>query len=108
MPIYEYECDKCGHHVEAFQKISDPPIIECEQCRSEMKKLISQSTFHLKGTGWYVTDYASKKNGSQMAATEKTSSGGDASDTPAKKVEAKTNTETATQKDAAAPSKSEA
>ncbi len=60
MPIYEYECDKCGHHIEVLQKFSDPPVTECEECRSKMKKLISHSTFHLKGTGWYVTDYASK------------------------------------------------
>ncbi|MBW1733528.1 MAG: zinc ribbon domain-containing protein [Deltaproteobacteria bacterium] len=61
MPIYEYECDECGHHLEALQKFSDPPLTECENCRShKLKKLISHSTFHLKGTGWYVTDYASK------------------------------------------------
>jgi len=63
MPIYEYECDSCGHHVEALQKFSDPPLSECEACHSrKLKKLISQSTFHLKGTGWYVTDYASKSS----------------------------------------------
>lgn len=63
MPIYEYECDECGHHVEALQKFSDPPLTECEACHShKLKKLISQSTFHLKGTGWYVTDYASKSS----------------------------------------------
>jgi putative FmdB family regulatory protein len=60
MPIYEYECTKCGHQREVWQKFSDSPITRCELCHSEMKKLISQSSFHLKGTGWYVTDYASK------------------------------------------------
>ena len=68
MPIYEYECEKCGHHMEAIQKISDPPVSECELCNSGVKKLISQSTFHLKGTGWYVTDYASKSPGVSAAA----------------------------------------
>lgn len=102
MPIYEYECDKCGHHVEALQKFTDPPILECDKCHSSMKKLISQSSFHLKGTGWYVTDYASKNSNSQVAATEKGSSDGDA---PAKKVEAKTATEKPTKKDASGPSK---
>ena len=63
MPIYEYQCMKCGHVTEAWQKFSDPPLGECELCRGKMKKLISQSTFHLKGTGWYVTDYASKSGG---------------------------------------------
>ena len=60
MPIYEYECTNCGHRIEVMQKFSDPPIEECEKCHGRMKKLISQCTFHLKGTGWYVTDYGSK------------------------------------------------
>ncbi|OQY47126.1 MAG: cytoplasmic protein [Desulfobacteraceae bacterium 4572_87] len=102
MPIYEYECGKCGHQVEALQKITDAPIIECDQCHSEMKKLISQSTFHLKGTGWYVTDYASKNKNSQVEAKEKASAD---NDTPKKKVEAKSATENATKKDASGPSK---
>lgn len=65
MPIYEYRCIKCGHVRETFQKFSDPPLGECELCHGKMKKLISQSTFHLKGSGWYVTDYASKSGGNQ-------------------------------------------
>ena len=60
MPIYEYECSSCGHIEEVWQKFSDPPVSSCTLCSGEMKKLISQSTFHLKGSGWYVTDYASK------------------------------------------------
>ena len=60
MPIYEYECKKCGHQTEVMQKFSDLPIAECDTCHGKMKKLISSSTFHLKGSGWYVTDYASK------------------------------------------------
>ena len=72
MPIYEYECTKCGHHTEALQKFSDPPLSECDACHShKLKKLISQSTFHLKGTGWYVTDYASKSK-PNSAAPKKT------------------------------------
>ena len=64
MPIYEYECTKCGHQTEIWQKFSEAPITKCEMCRGKVKKLISQSTFHLKGTGWYVTDYASNRGGS--------------------------------------------
>jgi len=60
MPIYEYECTNCGHRIEVMQKFSDPPIEECEKCHGKMRKLISLCTFHLKGTGWYVTDYGSK------------------------------------------------
>ena len=63
MPFYEYECIKCNHHTEVLQKISDPPITKCEKCNGKMKKLISQSTFHLMGSGWYVTYYASKSGG---------------------------------------------
>ena len=62
MPIYEYECKKCGRQMEVWQKISDQSLIKCERCNCKMRKLISQSSFHLKGTGWYVTDYASKKD----------------------------------------------
>ncbi|MBW1975729.1 MAG: zinc ribbon domain-containing protein [Deltaproteobacteria bacterium] len=61
MPIYEYECTKCGRVVEVMQKFSDPPLTECEHCHGKLRKLISMSTFHLKGTGWYVTDYAGRK-----------------------------------------------
>ena len=60
MPIYEYECLKCGKTTEAMQKFSDAPLTECSHCCGEMRKLISMSTFHLKGSGWYTTDYAGK------------------------------------------------
>ena len=75
MPIYEYECAKCGHVTEAWQKITDPGPAKCEHCKGRMRKLISQSSFHLKGTGWYVTDYKSKgeienKKSSPDAKTE--------------------------------------
>ncbi len=60
MPIYEYECRKCGNVEEAFQKFSDSPLTTCDHCSGELHKMISQSSFHLKGSGWYVTDYAGK------------------------------------------------
>jgi putative FmdB family regulatory protein len=60
MPIYEYECTKCGKTTEAIQRFSDPPLSSCSHCSGELHKLISMSTFHLKGSGWYVTDYAGK------------------------------------------------
>ena len=63
MPFYEYECIKCNHQTEIFQKISDPPIKRCKRCNGKMKRLISPTSFKLKGTGWYVTDYASKTGG---------------------------------------------
>ena len=60
MPIYEYECTKCGKIEEAFQKFSDKPLYRCNHCSGKLQRLISHSTFHLKGSGWYVTDYANK------------------------------------------------
>lgn len=60
MPIYEYECLKCGKTTEVMHKFSDAPISECSHCKGEVRKLISMSTFHLKGSGWYTTDYAGK------------------------------------------------
>ncbi len=74
MPIYEYQCQSCGVIVENWQKISDPPLETCEACGGKMKKLISQSTFHLKGSGWYVTDYARKGSDSGKGDTTKTDS----------------------------------
>ena len=62
MPIYEYECTKCGTIEEAIQKFSDRPLNKCKHCSGKLHKLVSHSSFHLKGTGWYVTDYANKSN----------------------------------------------
>jgi putative FmdB family regulatory protein len=58
MPIYEYECQKCHHRLEAIQKFSDDPLTECPACKApELKKLVSAAAFHLKGSGWYQTDF---------------------------------------------------
>jgi putative FmdB family regulatory protein len=57
MPIYEYQCEKCGKRFEIFQKIGDEPLKRCRKCNGLLHKLISQCSFHLKGSGWYVTDY---------------------------------------------------
>jgi len=79
MPIYEYECTKCGKVTEAMQRFSDPPLFECCECHGGLRKLVSMSTFHLKGSGWYTTDYAGKNQStssakSESTATEKTES----------------------------------
>jgi putative FmdB family regulatory protein len=60
MPLYEYECDACGHRFEIIQKFSDPPVEKCPVCGGSVHKVQSAPAFHLKGTGWYVTDYAKK------------------------------------------------
>jgi putative FmdB family regulatory protein len=65
MPIYEYECGSCGHRFEEWQKMSDKPIKVCPKCKArKVEKLISQTSFQLKGGGWYSDLYASAKPGS--------------------------------------------
>lgn len=59
MPIYEYQCQKCGTF-ETTQKITDKPLAKCPTCKGKVRKLISNTSFQLKGTGWYITDYARK------------------------------------------------
>lgn len=71
MPIYEYECSKCGKTTEAMQRFSDPPLTQCEECHGQLRKLISMSTFHLKGSGWYTTDYAGKNQSTAKPAETK-------------------------------------
>ncbi len=60
MPIYEYECRKCHAHIEVFQKISDKPPAKCTKCGGKLERKISAPAIQFKGSGWYVTDYASK------------------------------------------------
>src|SRR5262245_4168624 len=60
MPIYEYTCQKCGHHLEVMQKMSDKPLTKCPECKGKLEKIFSQTSFQLKGSGWYVSDYASR------------------------------------------------
>ncbi|HKY06462.1 MAG TPA: FmdB family zinc ribbon protein [Blastocatellia bacterium] len=60
MPIYEYVCGKCGSHVEVIQKVGDAPLKRCQQCKGKMEKITSRTSFQLKGSGWYVTDYSGK------------------------------------------------
>jgi putative FmdB family regulatory protein len=58
MPIYEYQCQKCHHHFEEIQKVSDAPIACCPKCKGTVSRLISQTSFALKGEGWYKDGYA--------------------------------------------------
>jgi putative FmdB family regulatory protein len=82
MPIYEYHCSKCGDF-ETMQRMSDKPLTQCPTCRRKVTKLISSTTFQLKGSGWYVTDYARKGE-----------TGGSKADKPDKKADAKTESAT--------------
>jgi len=68
MPIYEYECQSCGHRFEEWQKMSDKPVKVCPKCKArKVEKLISHTSFQLKGGGWYSDLYASQKPGSGSA-----------------------------------------
>ena len=60
MPIYEYRCSSCRDEFEVTQKINDSPLKECPKCQGPVEKLISHTSFVLKGSGWYQTDYARK------------------------------------------------
>jgi putative FmdB family regulatory protein len=67
MPLYEYECDSCGHRFEIIQRFSDPAADACPKCQGPVHKLVSAPAIQFKGAGWYVTDYAKKggENGSK-------------------------------------------
>ena len=86
MPIYEYECSKCGRIDEVIQKFSDKPLKKCKHCSGKLHKLVSHSSFHLKGTGWYVTDYANKSRNSATCSHKKRA----VTETVTKKAESKT------------------
>jgi putative FmdB family regulatory protein len=78
MPIYEYTCGKCGAHLEVMQKISDKPLARHARCGGKLSKEWSQTSFQLKGSGWYVTDYAGKKSEAKESKETKESSTADA------------------------------
>ena len=74
MPLYEYQCTKCGNRFERIQKFSDPLVTECPQCAGRVEQLISAPAVVFKGSGWYVTDYA-KKNSSTASSQPSGSNG---------------------------------
>ena len=93
MPIYEYRCGACGHHLEALQKMSEAPLRKCPECgKSQLKRLISASQFRLKGGGWYETDFKNKnetkRNLVEKAGTESSEAPSDKSTDTAAKDEA--------------------
>jgi putative FmdB family regulatory protein len=95
MPIYEYQCEKCHHHLEALQKLSDKPLRECPECgKHTLKRLVSAPMFRLAGSGWYETDFKSDKETRRNLAGKDDGppAEGSSADKPAKtdtKVEAK-------------------
>ena len=90
MPIYEYRCDKCGKEFEAWQKFSDAPIESCESCGGHASKMISHSSFILKGSGWYVTDYGNKHTSSTASPKAASTDSSGESSSVTKPTETKT------------------
>jgi len=74
MPLYEYQCKKCGHRFEKIQKFSDKPIKKCPACGGAVEQLISAPAVQFKGSGWYVTDYAKKGTTPSTTASDSSSS----------------------------------
>jgi putative FmdB family regulatory protein len=95
VPIYEYQCTKCGEVFEAFQKITDKPLSQCKFCHAKVEKLISQSSFQLKGSGWYLTDY-SRRSSSSPSDKPKTNGSSEKTAETTASTETKTSAETKT------------
>ncbi len=90
MPVYEYKCTQCNEQFEATQKITDDPLTVCSSCGGDLKKLITNTSFVLKGSGWYVTDYPSSDRKRAAEKKKSATAGKDSkSDT---KTETKTDT----------------
>ena len=101
MPIYEYACKKCDHTLDALQKMSDDPLVDCPECgEPALKRLLSAPRFRLKGAGWYETDFKKDnqrnvlKSDAEPAKSEKSDAKADKPDT--KKTEKKSESKPAT------------
>jgi putative FmdB family regulatory protein len=106
MPIYEYECAKCGKRIEVIQKMSDKPLKKHEGCGGTLQKLISAAGFQFKGTGWYVTDYARKDTKTEAKETKESAKDTSANGNKEGSSSGKTGTEKAGKKDSSAKSSS--
>jgi putative FmdB family regulatory protein len=86
MPIYEYRCEKCGV-VEVMQRITEAPLKKCPKCKSKVERMISPTSFVLKGSGWYATDYAKKGSSAPAESGNGSSNGGTSTDSSPSKSE---------------------
>ena len=89
MPLYEYQCEKCGHRFEKIQKFSDKMVKKCPECGGRVEQMISAPAVQFKGSGWYVTDYANKSHapsdgGKDSKKDDKSKSEGSSKDSSAK------------------------
>ena len=87
MPLYEYQCKKCGHRFEKIQKFSDALVKKCPQCGGRVEQMLSAPAVQFKGSGWYVTDYPKKSSGAPLSGSESSDSGakGDSGKDPGSK-----------------------
>ena len=88
MPLYEYQCDACGHRFEVIQKFSDAPVETCPSCGGAVKKLLSSPAIQFKGSGWYITDYARAGKSEGKGSPGKTGSTGSSSESGGEKAPA--------------------
>lgn len=105
MPIYEYQCDKCGHEFERDQRMSDPPVKTCPKCKARrVTKLISLSSFSLKGGGWYADGYADAK-GKDKGSSDSDSSSSSSAESDSKKSDKSKKGDAKSKKDSSKASK---
>lgn len=84
MPLYEYQCQKCGHRFERIQRFSDPMVKKCPECGGKVEQMISAPAVQFKGSGWYVTDYAKKSSAGSSSKGESESKGDSGKDSSKK------------------------
>lgn len=100
MPLYEYECTKCGHRFERIVKFSDAAITKCPKCKGKVEQMVSAPAIQFKGSGWYVTDYA--KSGSSRPASD-----GGSGDKAESKAESKSETKSESKSESKGESKAD-
>ena len=88
MPIYEYKCDKCGVF-EVTQRITENPLKKCPTCKSKVERMLSRSSFVLKGSGWYATDYGRKASSESTSESSSSTTNGTSKSTESKSTESK-------------------
>jgi putative FmdB family regulatory protein len=96
MPLYEYECQKCGKRTEVLQRFAEAPLTVCPTCGGDLKKLLSAPAVQFKGSGWYVTDYAGKGSGGKSGGGEGKSDKSEKADSGKSETAAATATKTET------------
>lgn len=103
MPTYEYQCGDCGYQFEQVQKITEDSLVTCPTCgKDSLRRLMSAPAFHLKGSGWYKTDYASSSSGSSGGSSSASSSTGSSTSSVTSANAAASTFETNTAKDSGA------